>query len=193
LREAQSCGAKEGYEFPHGPSDVLAAIVVTVLVDGALVDGSTAARLYGDVVVAPLAPYLDRIAERIEVDPSGKRIVFVRDGRSVAVTVGSPVIRSGSRALVLPIAPYLRAGETLIPLAAVARALGASVDYDAVSRTVSVATIPEPLASLTPDSAYRPPSRPLATFTPNPTPAPKVEVTGVPKPRRTPIVVTAGH
>ena len=172
---------------------MVAAIVVTVLIDGTLVDGSTAARLSRDVVVAPLVPYLDRIADRIEVDPSGERIVFVRDGRSVAVTIGSPIIRSGSRALALPIAPYLRAGETLIPLAAVARALGASVDYDAVSRTVSVATIPAPLASLTPDAAYRPPPEPLATFTPNPTPAPKVEVTGVPKPRRTPIVMTEGR
>jgi hypothetical protein len=172
---------------------MIAAVVVTVLIDGALVDGSTAARLCRDVIVAPLAPYLDRIAQRISVERRGERIVFERDGRSVAITIGSPVIQSGSRALALPIAPYLRAGEALIPLAAVARALGASVDYDAASRTVTVATVPEPLVSLTPDASYRPPPEPLGTFTPNPTPAPKVEVTGAPKPRRTPIVVTAGH
>jgi hypothetical protein len=171
---------------------VIATVVVTVLVNGALVDGSVAARICGDVVVAPLAPYLGRIANRIVVDPAGNRIVFERDGRSVAVTIGSPVIRSGGATRALPIAPYLRAGEPLIPLAAVARALGASVDYDAASRTVSVATIPEPLASLTPDTAYTPPAQPLATFTPNPTPAPSVEVTGIPKPRRTPILVTSG-
>jgi hypothetical protein len=171
---------------------VIGAIVVTVLVDGALVDGSVAARLCGDVVVAPLAPYLGRIANRIVVDPNGERIVFERNGRSVAVRVGSSVISSGGIRRPLPIAPYLRAGEPLIPLAAVARALGASVDYDATSRTVNVATIPEPLASLTPDPSYTPPSPPLTTFTPNPTPAPKVEITGIPKPRRTPIVVTAG-
>jgi hypothetical protein len=171
---------------------VIGAILVTVLVDGALVDGSVSARLCGDVVVAPLDPYLARIANRIEIDPSGERIVFERNGRSVAVRIGSSVITSGGMSRPLPIAPYVRAGQPLIPLAAVARALGATVDYDATSRTVNVATIPEPLASLTPDPSYTPPVRPLTTFTPNPTPAPKVEITGIPKPRRTPIVVTAG-
>jgi hypothetical protein len=171
---------------------MIAAGVVTILIDGTLVDGSSAARLCGNVVVAPLAPYLDRIAERIDVDRGDGRIVFERAGRSVAITIGSAVVRTGAGLQTLPIAPYVRAGEALIPLAAVARALGASVDYDAASRTLDIATSPEPLASATPDASYSPLPGPWTTFTPNPTPAPPVEVTGVPRPRRTPILVTAG-
>lgn len=168
---------------------MIAALLVTVLIDGSLVDGSTGARLCGDVVVAPLAPYLRRIADRIEIDPVGSRIVLERGARSVSIAIGSPVIRTGGVTRALPIAPYVRAGEPLIPLAAVARALGAMVDYDAASHTLNVATVPEPLATMTPDTSYVPPPEPLETFTPNPTPAPKVEVTGIPKPRRTPIVL----
>ena len=160
---------------------------VTVLINGALVDGSADARLEGDVVVAPRAPYLRSIADRIET--GGGRIVFERAGRVVTIIIGSPIIRSGDATQALPIAPYVRAGEALIPLAAVARALGASVDYNGATRTINVATIPAPLVSMTPDLTYRPPAEPLETFTPQPTPAPPVVATGTPRPRRTPIVV----
>jgi hypothetical protein len=166
---------------------VIGALLVTVLVDGTLVDGSTAAQLRHDVVVAPLAPYLRRIADSIQVDPDTGRIVLHRGLRAVTLTIGSPVIQNGDLAGALPIAPYLRAGEAVIPLAPVARALGAQVDYDPGSRTLYVAMVPDPLVSMTPDASYTPPAHPLATFTPNPTPAPKVRVTGTPKPRRTPI------
>jgi hypothetical protein len=166
---------------------VIGALLVTVLVDGTLVDGSTAAQLRHDVVVVPLAPYLRRIADSIDVDPDTGRIVLHRGWRAVTVTIGSLVIQNGDLAGALPIAPYLRAGEALIPLAPVARALGARVDYDSASRTLNVAMVPDPLVSMTPDASYTPPAHPLATFTPNPTPAPKVRVTGTPKPRRTPI------
>jgi hypothetical protein len=171
---------------------VIAALLVTVLIDGSLVDGSTGARLCGDVVVAPLEPYLRSIADRIEFDPSGSRIVLERGTRSVSIAIGSPLLRTGDNTQALPIAPYVRAGEPLNPLAAVARALGATVDYDGASHTITVATVPEPLATMTPDMGYVPPREPLETFTPNPTPAPKVEVTGIPRPRRTPIVVDSG-
>jgi hypothetical protein len=162
---------------------------VTVLINGALVDGSTDARIDGDVVVAPMAPYLRAIADRIQTGATDGRIVLERAGRIVTITIGSPLIRSGEGTATLPIAPYLRAGEPLIPLASVARALGASVDYDAATRTVNVATFPGPLASMTPDPAYSPPAEPLETFTPQPTPAPPVTATTTPRPRRTPIVV----
>jgi len=171
---------------------VIGAVLVTILIDGSLVDGSRPARLCGNVVMAPLAPYLHEVADRIEIDPATGRIVVARASRSISLVLGTRVLRSDSGAETLPIAPYLRAGEPFIPLAAVVRALGVSVTFDAASKTLSIATVPLPLASLVPDVAYTPPAKPLETFTPNPTPAPKVVVTGVPKPRRTPIVLEDG-
>lgn len=179
----------DGYEASHGWGRVIGAPAVTVLVDGVLVDGSTDARLQGAVVVAPLEPYLQAIADRIVVDAQSGRIVLQRGSRTVCITIGSPVVRSGDGSRPLPIAPYVRAGEPVIPLAAVVRALGASVDFDARTRTVTVVTDPEPLASMTPDAAYTPPAEPMQTFTPNPSPAPSGPATAIPKPRRTPIIV----
>ncbi len=162
-------------------------MLVTVLIEGTPVEGSTPARLCDDVVVAPLAPYLRDVADRIQIDDDRGIIVVERAGRSISIAIGSSVLRSGAASSGLPIAPYLRAGEPVIPLAAVARALGARVDF--ASKTMSIAWEPAPLVSATPDAAYTPPPGPLDTFTPQPTPAPKVVVTGVPRPRRTPILI----
>ncbi len=168
---------------------MIAAGIVTVLIDGAPVDGSVAARLRDGVVVAPLEPYVGAIAQRIEPDQTGLRFVFARGSRSVTISIGSIVARAGSGAESLPIAPYLRGGEAFIPLAAVARELGADVDYDGATKTLHVSLPPEPLATLAPSGPWTPGPGPFQTFEPPQTPAPQPQVTGIPKPRRTPIVI----
>jgi len=168
---------------------LIATAIVTVLIDGAPVDGSVAARLRGGVVVAPLEPYVAAIAQRIEPDQNGLRFVFQRGSRSVTVSIGSQVARSGPAVESLPIAPYLRGGEAFIPLAAVARDLGAAVDFDAATKTLHVSLPPEPLATLSPSGPWTPGPGPFVTFAPPQTPAPAPLVTGIPRPRRTPIVI----
>jgi hypothetical protein len=168
---------------------VIPALPVTVLVDGAPVEGSVAARLRAGVVVVPLEPYLGEIAQRIETGDNGLRIVFERGERSCAVSIGSRVARAGPAVESLPIAPYLRGGDAFIPLAAVARALGAGVDYDGATRTVHVSLEPEPLRTLMPVAGWTPGPGPFETFAPPATPEPAPRFTGEPKPRRTPIVI----
>jgi len=92
----------------------------------------------------------------------------------------------------LVIAPYLRAGEPIIPLGVVARALGAVVAYDAATRTLQIDVVPEPLATMTPYAGWSPPPGPLPTFTATPTPAPRATAKEIPMPRRTPIVIESG-
>jgi len=168
---------------------MIAAAIVTILIDGAPVDGTVAARLRDGVVVAPLEPYLAAIAERIEPDQNGLRFLFERGRRSVTVSIGSQVARSGLAVESLPIAPYLRGGEAFIPLAAVARDLGANVDFDSATKTLHVSLSPEPLATLSPAGPWTPGPGPFVTFAPQETPAPAPVVTGIPRPRRTPIVI----
>lgn len=162
---------------------------VTVLIDGSPVEGSIAARLRAGVVVAPLEPYLGEIAQRIETGDNGLRIVFERGERSFAVSIGSRVARAGPAVESLPIAPYLRGGDAFIPLAAVARALGACVDYDGATKTVHVSLEPDPLGTLTPLPGWTAGPGPFQTFAPPATPEAAPRFTGVPKPRRTPIVI----
>ncbi len=167
---------------------MLAELAVTIVLDGRTLEGSRSATLRGGVVVAPLDPYVRRIADEITTDDGEGRIVISRDDARIVVAIGSPLLQCGPVVQRLPIAPFVREGEPNIPLAAAARALGAVVTYDAKTRTAYVVFAHRPLATMTPFAGYVPPTDPT-TFPPNATPAPPApEPSGIPRPRRTPIV-----
>jgi hypothetical protein len=158
------------------------ATFVTIVVNGALVIGSTPAVLRGGVVMAPLDPYVRTLATAIS-PASDPHIVVQRARRSLRLRLGSREIESGSALELVPIAPFLRDGTLYVPLAVVARALGGTVAYDGRGHTLAIAFPETPLATLPTG---------LPTFAPTPTPAPVPTISGIPKPRRTPIPVGTG-
>jgi hypothetical protein len=149
-----------------------AAVTVIVVVAGRRIDASHGARLENGVVMAPLDPFVRDIAERIDGDGSGLRFVLRRGERSVTLV------------------PRLCNGEPYVALAAAVRGLGGSAEYIGRSHLLSIAFVPTPLVTMTPFAGYVPPPGPLPTFTAKPTDAPQPVVTGIPHPRRTPIVIS---
>jgi hypothetical protein len=170
---------------------MIAALLVSVLVDGKLVASSRSAELTEGVVRAPLDPFFRRIADRITSD--GRFITLVRGSETVSIVVGSRLLQVDGTSVQLPFAVFMRRGEPVVPFAAVARALGAQTAYDGATRTVVVSTSPAPLATMTPFAGWSPPTGPLPTFTPTAAPTPRPTVSGVPQPRRTPLVVDPEH
>ncbi len=167
---------------------VSAPATVTVVVDGRRIDATDGAYLDGATVVGPLVPFVREVSS--SVDRAGaKRFTIVRGARRIEVAVGSPDARDDGRVERLPVAPFERDGTTFMPLGAIARALGASVAYDPRARTMTVTLVPVPVATMTPFAGYVPPPPPLPTFAPKATPVPQATITGIPRPRRTPILV----
>lgn len=163
--------------------------IVTVVLDGRTIDASSPATLAGGVTVAPLAPFVRDIAERIDCLDDGRRLRLVRGGRDIVVHLAAPQCGDPSQAQACSIAACVRADDARIPLAAVARALGASVAYDARAHTVFIALDPAPIAALSAAPYVPPPPGSVPTFTPTPVPMPRPTVTGIPRPRRTPVLV----
>jgi hypothetical protein len=165
---------------------VFLALLVTVLLDGRPIDASVPAELRGGTIVAPLDPFVRRLARLIEFDRASGAIRIAGEGRTAELAIGDRTLRGDTRTAMLPIAPFLRDGQPQIPLAAVARALGASVRYDARSRTLEIVEAPPPeLRSPEPEAV--PPGPVRATFTPQPIATPRPVVTGIPQVRRTPV------
>jgi hypothetical protein len=170
---------------------MIAPLLVTVVIEGAPVASSVPAVLLRGVVSAPLDPFVRRIAQRISGD--GERYTLERGDRVLTFALGERFARAGSTRFELPFAPYADPlGDPFVPLAACARALGQSVSYDAASRTIFLApAAPLPLVTMTPYAAQPAPQSPGPTFAPTAAaPTARPTVSGVPQPRRTPIVVT---
>ena len=163
--------------------------MVGVVVNGALVTGSVPAVLDRGVVVVPLDPYVRALATTMSIPVVGEPIVVQRGPHTLTLSLGSRSARIGPSEARLPIAPYLRAGTVIIPLAATARALGATVSYDARDHRLEIDFPELPLSTLAPVLRTTPPAPDLPTFAPTPTPAPQPTISGIPKPRRTPIPI----
>ena len=155
---------------------LLAMAAVNVVLDGRLLVGSRPAMLNGGVILAPLDPFVRRFADRIDVDITRSIVRIARRERSITV----------------PIAPYVREEQIVIPLALVVRALGATAYYEGWRTTLSIVSPPgDQIATPTPYATLLPLPAPRVTFTPPPVPTPLPTVTGIPQPRRTPIWVRA--
>jgi hypothetical protein len=143
---------------------------VTVVIDGRSVESYNGAYASAGRVYAPLRPFVTALADRIWFD--GDVLVIVRDGRSISVRMHS------SRPDALD--------HAYVPLAAVLRSLGETVQYD--SGRVIVHTPAQPLvATPTPFDPFEPQASPSPVFTPTPPVTPRPVWTGSPIPRRTPL------
>ncbi len=165
-------------------------LATVVLLNGAVVPSTPPARrLFGHIMV-PLAPVVARIADRVTL--TGDTITLVRDARTCVFRVGSRAYACDGAIREAAVASFARSGSVFVPLAAVGRAFGGRVAYDARSNTVAVVVPPRSaLATPTPFDAAAPRVAPAQIFTPQPVPAtPRAMESGNPRPRRTAIPVT---
>ncbi len=153
----------------------LAASALIIVLNGTVVRSYTQPFLQDGHVMAPLAPFVTRVAA--SVGYSGGELIVRRADRFAEVEVaGQPQP-----------ADFI---STFVPIASVLRTLGASVSYDAKLRVLIVKVPPLPLATPTPFNPAVPLVGPRVVFTPTPAQTPKPVVTGEPAPRRTPLPVS---
>lgn len=142
--------------------------IVGVVVDGENVPSAPPAHVEGGQVVVP-AIVVAKLADRVLTFPDGS-VNAIRGARDCV----GPAIRG------------------FVPLAPLARCLGAHVTWDAQAKTIALAfDAPQPLRSHPPYDPSAPRVAPTAVFTPEPPrPTPRAVATGVPRPRRTAIPAT---
>lgn len=142
---------------------------VTVIVDGSPLAAYERAYVAGGRVFAPVDPLLTRVADRLWFD--GDTLVVERGARRVRVPLAS--------------AWAARLGAAYVMAAPVLRALGATVNYQAVARRLVVGVPAHAgVASPLPFDPAAPSVPPNAVFTPFASPTPRPVWTGSPLPRR---------
>jgi hypothetical protein len=163
-------------------------LALIVIVNGAFVPSSPPVRLLFGHVVAPLAPVIARISDRVSL--AGDAVTVARGGRTCVFEVGSPAFQCDGIIRHADVTPFARDGIVYVPLAAAVRAFGGTIAIDARSATVTVTMPAAPLASPSPFDASAPQAAPTQLFTPQPpAPTPRAVESVDPRPRRTAIPV----
>ena len=155
----------------------LAGTVVSVVLNGSLVYGYNPARLRDGHVVAPIVPFVSGVTTRLEYR---EREMLVFRGSRVARVA---IVRNAPGDL----------QNAYVPLAPVMEELGILVRFDNRRKVLDLVApaLGRELATPVPFDPRAPQAVRTQIFTPEPVPTPRPTVSGAPRPRRTPLTITA--
>lgn len=134
----------------------------------------------GGRLLVPLRGVFERLGATVLWEPAAQRITARTASRTIELMVGRREASVDGRPVLLDVPPMVIEGRTLVPLRFVSEAMGAYVQWQAATRTVSIvlpaggppAAPGQPTPVATPPASPTPAATPTPAPTPTPTPAP---------------------
>lgn len=115
------------------------AATVKVVVDGYPLSLDVSPVVERGRVLVPLRPIFEALGAQVSWDKKTKTVAAIRGARSVRLTVGQAVAYRNGVAVSLDVPAGIKKGRVLVPLRFVSEALGAEVNWNPVTSTVTVA------------------------------------------------------
>jgi hypothetical protein len=82
------------------------------------------------VPVAPFRHLVEKSGGEIKWDSADQEVEVTSDGRNIWLKIGDKLAKINSLQVTLELAPFLKAGRTMVPLSFVKDALNVNIDYD---------------------------------------------------------------
>jgi len=98
--------------------------------------------LKGSTMV-PLRSLGDFLGAKVDYEPKEQKITFTLFGKVIELIIGRKTAKVNGEPVQLSVPPTIISGRTLVPLRFVSENLGAKVDYEAKSRTITI-SYPDP-------------------------------------------------
>lgn len=112
---------------------------IRIVVAGRLLTPDVPPEVVSGRTMVPVRALAQELGASVTWRPEGRQVEAVREGLAVTLTLGRRTARVGDREVTLDVAPYARAGRTMIPLRFVSEAFGAAVSWEPERRAVFVA------------------------------------------------------
>jgi L,D-transpeptidase ErfK/SrfK len=136
LADEQAVGA--ALQATRGTPTAVVGSSVKVTVDGKPIRFALAPIRRGDDWLVPAGPVASALGAGMDIGPDANFVSMERDTQRVFLSPGDREALVNGQVVELSVGPQLAAGYPLVPVAAVARALGASVGFDQASNTVLI-------------------------------------------------------
>jgi len=127
--------------------DASAQKAIDVIVDGKALELDVAPIIVNDRTMVPMRAIFEALGANVTWIPEGRTIIATHsNGIYVVMQIDNELMivdkagaQDSKKHVTLDSAPFIKDDRTLVPARAVSEALGASVDWDADTRTVTVA------------------------------------------------------
>ncbi|HEV2439370.1 MAG TPA: copper amine oxidase N-terminal domain-containing protein [bacterium] len=113
---------------------------VHVYVDGQLVAFDVPPQIQNSRVLVPLRGVFERLGASVGWDDRTQTVLAERGATSVALVIGQTQATVNGQPAAMDVPAMLVGGRTMVPLRFVSQALGASVNWDASTYTVTIAS-----------------------------------------------------
>ncbi|MCL2462390.1 MAG: copper amine oxidase N-terminal domain-containing protein [Defluviitaleaceae bacterium] len=182
-----------GIVFSRPAATVHAETNVSVVLDGAALSFDVPPQIINDRVMVPFRAIAEAMGAKVSWDQGMQMITMELNDKFVMMTVGNstmwygdhrpnPDQKGGLIAYEMDSPPVIVDGRTLVPIRAIAEALGAEVGWDAETETVTITSAAIETASPEPTPTMVPTPSPTPTPTATPTPSPLLSPVPSPTP-----------
>lgn len=113
---------------------------VTVVINGDKQTFDQSPVIVNDSTLVPLRGVFEKLGAEVKWDGDSQKVTILKDTNIVTVTVGSKVAFQNGKPIELNVEPRLVSDRVMVPLRFVSEAIGAGVDWDQATRTVSITT-----------------------------------------------------
>lgn len=125
--------------FSFAPS-AEAAPAIKVEIDGEVVRFDQGAVSINGRTLVPMRTIFEELESTVQWDAKTKSITAVRGTKKIGLVIGSKTATVNGQKIALDVPPQIINGRTLVPLRFISEALGAKVDWNNQTKTVSITT-----------------------------------------------------
>ncbi|SHJ99045.1 Outer membrane protein [Geosporobacter subterraneus DSM 17957] len=111
---------------------------IKILVDGIEQSYNVELRLDRGNTLVPMRSIFEMLGAVVDWQETDKTVIAEKNGIRIEVKVGSYFAKVGDQIVKMPVAPVIVEDATLVPLRFISEALGAKVDWDGITRTVTI-------------------------------------------------------
>lgn len=117
---------------------------VTVDVDMTPVTFDAAPRILYNRTMVPVRAIFERLGATVNWDPVLRTATAQKDGKEIALTIGSNTLRVNDRYIVMDTSAMILENRTFVPARFCAEAMDSTVGWDAATRKVSIDSTKKP-------------------------------------------------
>ncbi|MEQ6356886.1 copper amine oxidase N-terminal domain-containing protein [Lysinibacillus sp. M3] len=125
--------------FSFAPS-AEAATAIKVEIDGDVIRFDQGAVSVNGRTLVPMRTIFEELESTVQWNAKTKSITAVRGTKKIGLVIGSKTATINGQKIALDVAPQIINGRTLVPLRFISEALGAKVDWNNQTKTVSITT-----------------------------------------------------
>lgn len=127
------------FAFYYSPS-AEASSAIKVEIDGEVIKFDQGAMLISGRTLVPMRKIFEELDSYVDWNAKTKTITATRGQKKIVLTIGSKTATVNGQKITLDVAPQVINSRTLVPLRFISEALGAKVDWNSQTKTVSIVT-----------------------------------------------------